>query len=146
VKVDPALFTKYTRPRGTARCSRGARSITDPDRRASALTAVAQALAQAGQHEQAAVVAAQAESVARSITHPDQQASALTAVAQALAQAGNTTRARSVAAAVSVTGRWSVCAGLLLLLEPSAVSTVSDLCSSDPGFRRPSMEVDHFRY
>ena len=84
--------------------------------------------------------------VARSITNPDRRASALTAVARALAQTGNTTRARSVAAAVSVTGRWSVCAGLLLLLEPSAVSTVSDLCSSDPGFRRPSMEVDHFRY
>ena len=65
-----------------------ARSITDPDRQASALTAVARALAQAGQHEQAAVVAAQAESVARSITDPDRQASALTAVAQALAQAG----------------------------------------------------------
>ena len=31
-----------------------ARSITDPYRQASALTAVAQALAQAGQHEQAA--------------------------------------------------------------------------------------------
>ena len=102
-----------------------------------------QALAQAGQHEQAAVVAAQAESVARSITDY-QQASALTAVAQALAQTGNTTRARSVAAAVSVTGRWNVCACLLLLLEPSAVSTVSDLCYL--GFRRPSMEVDHFRY
>ena len=116
-----------------------ARSITDPNRRASALTAVAQALAQAGQHEQA-------ESVARSITDPNRRASALTAVAQALAQTGNTTRARSVAAAVSVTERWSVYAGLLLLLEPSAVSTVSELCSSDPGFRRPSMEVDHFRY
>ena len=111
--------------------SGGQHSITNPDRRASALTAVARALAQTGQHEQAAVVAAQAESVARSITNPDQQASALTEVAQALAQTGNTTRARSVAAAVSVTGRWSVCAGLLLLLEPSAVSTVSDLCSSD---------------
>ena len=75
-----------------------ARSITDPDRQASALTAVVQALAQAGQHEQAAVVAAQAESVARSITDPDRQASALTAVVRALAQAGQHEQAAVVAA------------------------------------------------
>jgi hypothetical protein len=49
---------------------------------------VAQALAQTGQHEQAAVVAAQAESVARSITDPYGRASALTEVAWGLVMLG----------------------------------------------------------
>ena len=65
-----------------------ARSITNPDRQAQALTAVAGALAEAGQHEQAAAMASQADTVARSITDPDRQARALTAVAGALAEAG----------------------------------------------------------
>ena len=62
-----------------------ARSITNPDRQAQALATVAGALARAGQHQQAAAVAPQAETVARSITDPDRQARALVAVAGALA-------------------------------------------------------------
>ena len=107
-----------------------ARSITDPDRQAQALTAVAQALAATGQHEQAEQLArsitdpdrqapaltavaqalapgrpalTQAESVARSITDPDWQAQALTAVAQALAAAGQQDRAEAAWPAPSPT-------------------------------------------
>jgi len=56
-----------------------ARSITDPDRQAQALATVARALAQTGQHEQAATVA-------RSITNLDVQAQALATVAEGLAE------------------------------------------------------------
>ena len=78
---------RWPRPASTSRPPRWhprptvARSITDPDRQAQALAAVAGALAEAGQHEQA-------ETVARSITDPDRQAQALAAVAGALAGAG----------------------------------------------------------
>ena len=58
-----------------------ARSITDPHRQAQALAQVAEALAGAGQHQQA-------EAVARSITDPVWQAQALAQVAEALAGAG----------------------------------------------------------
>ena len=58
-----------------------ARSITDPDRQASALTAVAGALA--GQ-----VSTSRPEAMARSITDPFMQAHALAAVVEALAQDG----------------------------------------------------------
>ena len=71
-----------------------ARSITDPDWQAQALTAVAGALAQAGQYEQAAAIASRAETVARSITDPDWQAQALAAVAGALARPASTSRPR----------------------------------------------------
>ena len=65
-----------------------ARSITDPYWQARALVAVAGALAEVGQHEQAATVAARATAMARSITNPDRQAEALAAVAGVLAEAG----------------------------------------------------------
>ena len=45
-------------------------SITDPYEQAQALAAVARALAEAGQHEQAAAMASQAATAARSITDP----------------------------------------------------------------------------
>ena len=80
-----------------------ARSITDPDRQAQALAAVAGALAEAGQHEQA-------ETVARSITDPDGQAQALAAVAGALAEAGQHEQAATVARSITNPdgrrGRW----------------------------------------
>jgi hypothetical protein len=66
-----------------------ARSITDPDRRAQALAAVAGALTRVGQHEQAATVA-------RSITNRYWQIQALTAVAGALARAGKREQAITV--------------------------------------------------
>jgi hypothetical protein len=59
------------------------RAITDPDRQARTLAVAAGALAEAGQREQAAEVAARAESVARAITTPYAQVRALAAVAEA---------------------------------------------------------------
>ena len=78
-----------------------ARSLTDPDRQARALAAVAGALAKAGQHEQAAAMASQAATVARSITSPDWQAQALAAVAGALAEAGQHEQAATVARSIT---------------------------------------------
>ena len=75
-----------------------ARSITDPYWQARALTAVAGALARAGQHEQA-------ETMARSITDPDRQARALTAVAGTLAQAGQYEQAAAIASRAETVAR-----------------------------------------
>ena len=71
-----------------------ARSITHPDSQARALTAVAEALAQAGQRDHA-------ERIARTITDPDSQARALTAVAEALAQAGQRAHAERIARTIT---------------------------------------------
>ena len=78
-----------------------ARSITDPDRQAQALAAVAGALARAGQQEQAMAVAAQAETAARSIADPERQAQALATVAGALARAGQHEQAAIVARSIT---------------------------------------------
>ena len=75
-----------------------AASITNPDGRAQALTAVAGALARGGQHEQAATVA-------RSITNPGWQAQALTAVAGALAEAGQHEQAAALASQAATVAR-----------------------------------------
>jgi hypothetical protein len=127
-----------------------ARSITDLSRQADALAAVAGALAGAGQHEQAAIMARsitdpdqqtralaavtealaragqheQAAAVARSITDQYWQAQALVAVAVALAATGNTRQARHVASAACAVGRWTTVLGVVLSLEPSAVRAV----------------------
>ena len=100
---------------------------------------VAEAMADAGQHEQAASVAAQAETVARSITDPDHRAEALVAVAGALARAGqheqalaavaeamaargDYTQACLVASEACAVGRWTMVLGLVLSLEPLAIN------------------------
>jgi hypothetical protein len=62
---------------------------------------VAGALAEAGQHEQAAAMASQAETMARSITDLYERAQALTAVAAALAQAGQHEQAETVARSIT---------------------------------------------
>ena len=67
-----------------------ARSISNPERQAKALIAVAEARTEAGQYIQAAAIA-------RSITNPDQRAQALTAVAQACALASQYEQAATVA-------------------------------------------------
>ena len=85
---------------------------------------MAGALAAAGQHEQAATVAGQAEAAARSITDPDRQAGALAQVAGALAGAGNTRYAYRVAAATCAVGRWTAAARSVLLLDPSAFAAL----------------------
>jgi hypothetical protein len=77
-----------------------ARSIADPERQTQALTAVAGALAQVGQHEQAAAVAAEAKTAARSITRLYRK-EALAAVARALAQAGQHEQAVTVARSIT---------------------------------------------
>ena len=97
-----------------------ARSITDPDRQARALTEVAGVLAEAGQPEQA-------ETLARSITDQDLQARALTAVARALVARGDTRQAHHVASAACAVGRWTTVLELVLSLEPSALRVLTDL-------------------
>ena len=84
-------------------------------------------LAEVGRHEQAAAVAARAETAARSITDPYQRAQALAAVAEALAARGDTRQARHVASAACAVGRWTTVLGLVLSLEPSAVRVLTDL-------------------
>ena len=81
---------------------------------------MAGALAQAGQHEQAATVA-------RSITDPDEQAQALAAVAKALAARRDTRQARHVAAAACAVGRWTTVLKLVLSLQPPALRVLTDL-------------------
>ncbi len=90
-------------PRRSASAAKASsiRSITGPDRQAGALAQVARALAGAGQHEQAARVARQAEAVARSITDPDPHAGALAQVAGALAGAGQHEQAEAVARSIT---------------------------------------------
>ena len=74
-----------------------ARSITNPYAQAEALAAVAGALAEAGQHEQAVTIA-------RSITDPHRQPRALAAVAKALMAWGDRRQARLVASAACAIG------------------------------------------
>ena len=106
-----------------------ARSITDPDWQAKALTAVARALAQAGQHQQAA-------DVARSITDADGQARALVEVAETLVAREATGQARRVASAACAAGRWTTVLGLVLSLEPSAVRALTE-----PNYRHQQGET-----
>ena len=97
-----------------------ARSITDPYEQARALAAVAGALAQAGQHQQA-------EALARSITNPDRQTQALTAMAKALVARGETRQAQHVASAACAVGQWTKVLGLVLSLESSAIRVLTGL-------------------
>jgi hypothetical protein len=83
-----------------------------------ALSQVAEAFARAGQYEQA-------ESLVRSMTGPDEQAEAFAQVANALVTAGDTGLARRAAAAACATGRWTIAAAPVLLLEPSAVKLIA---------------------
>ena len=64
------------------------------------MATVAGALAEAGQHEQAVTVTAEAETGARSITDPDQRAQTLAAVAEALAEAGEHEEAATAARSI----------------------------------------------
>jgi hypothetical protein len=78
-----------------------ARSLTRPYDQVRALTAVATALAEAGQPDRALSLAADAEQAARSITRPYYQAWALTDVATALAKAGQWDRAEQTAHSIT---------------------------------------------
>ena len=69
-----------------------------------ALTEVTWVLAEADQHEQAAAMASQAETMARSITDLYERAQALTAVAAALTQACQHEQAETVARSITDPG------------------------------------------
>ena len=83
----PAVWVALGQP---TRAEQIARTINGPFEQAEALTAVARAVAAAGDLDRA-------EEIARTITGPFQQAEALTAVARAVAAAGNLDRAKHVA-------------------------------------------------
>ena len=74
-----------------------ARTITDPYAHAQALTGLA-AAAQAGDHDRAHRLAADAEAIARTLTDPYAHAQALTGLLAAAAQAGDFDRAHRLAA------------------------------------------------
>lgn len=91
----PAVWATLNQP---VRAGALARSIRDPYRRFQALALLAEAVAAAGDHEQARMLVGDAEQIARSITVADQQASVPALLARALAAAdGERQTARSVA-------------------------------------------------
>ena len=84
-------------------------------------------LAEAGQHEQAAAMAAQAETMARSITDPGWQVDALAEVGRVLVARGDTRRAQHVASAACAVGSWTKVLGLVLSLESSAARVLTEV-------------------
>jgi hypothetical protein len=100
------------------------RSITDPDVQVLALAAVAKVLAGAGLLKRAGMVALRAEAVARSITDPELQARTLAMASQALTLAGEKRSASQAASAACALGRFGISAGPVLMLLPSAFTTL----------------------
>ncbi len=94
------------------------RAIIDLDQEANALAQVAQALAAAGRYQHA-------QAVALTITDPGWQANALAQIAGALARAGEVSRASRTAAAACAAGDWTHAVGPVLLLVPSAYTTLA---------------------
>ena len=92
--IPADMPTVWSRLGETARAEALARTITDPDRQARALSALAQAAAAAGEHDRA-------EGLARTITDPYRQAEALSALAQAAAAAGEHDRAEDLARTIT---------------------------------------------
>ncbi|MFF8617449.1 NACHT domain-containing protein [Streptomyces sp. NPDC015350] len=86
-----------TKPETASFVTETVRGITEPNIRAQALVSVAEALAKAGQYEDAAVLVGEAATAARSITHPDTRARALVSVAEALVGAGRSGDAADLA-------------------------------------------------
>ena len=102
-----------------------AHSITDVKVQACALAEAAGALAQAGQHEHAEVIALQAEAAARSITDSKVQVRILAQVAGILARAGESRSASRMAALTCAVGQWTAAVVPVLLLMPSAYTTLA---------------------
>ena len=100
-RIPRALPAVWVRLGNPARAKALANCITDPDGQVEALTAMAEALAGAGDLDQARQVAEHAEVAASSITDPDGQAWALAAVAEALAGAGELDKAEAVARSIT---------------------------------------------
>ena len=97
----PAVWAALGQP---ARAQALATSITYPGQRVQALVQVAEALAEAGQHQQAAAIAAEAEATARAPTDPDSQDDVLAQVAGALAKTGQHQQAEATARAITDSG------------------------------------------
>ena len=111
------------------------RSVADSYGKTLALGGIAEALAEAGQREQATAVAAQAEEAARSITDLDQQAQALAKVAEMLAKEGLSRSARRVAAAACAVAPWSTAAKSVLLIDPTAYTMLARVMPEKAGRR-----------
>ena len=94
-----------------------ARSITDPDRQAQALAAVAEALVQAGQHEQAATAA-------RSITEPGPAGTSAGGGGRGAGGEGGHETGASRGCGGVCHRTVDTVLGLVLSLEPSAVRVV----------------------
>jgi hypothetical protein len=94
--------------------------VTGPGDQARALAETAGALAQTGQHEQAAAVAEQALTAARSVARPYDQARTLAEIAGVLTRAGERHCASRAAATACAVGHWEVAAASVFLLEPTA--------------------------
>jgi hypothetical protein len=97
-----------------------ATAITNPSQQVNALARVAEALAAAGQHDQALAAA-------RTITNPSQQAQTLTGIAITLADSGDHASAARVDAAVCATTGWETAIGLARLAPTTCVSLVKIL-------------------
>jgi tetratricopeptide (TPR) repeat protein len=91
----PALWATLGQPNRAEQIARG---LTDPREQARAVIGVAKVVAEAGDLERAAGLAADAEQIARSITEPADQAKALAVVAGAVAEAGDHEWAAGLAA------------------------------------------------
>jgi hypothetical protein len=128
-----------------------ARSITDPDRRATALADIAGILAETAGDRRAGDIARAttardsqaralervaealagtghhqlAKAIARSITGEDWEAPVLAQIALALAQAGEPRPASRLAATAVATGEWTSAVEPIALLAPSAFPTLS---------------------
>jgi hypothetical protein len=149
--ADGSMFcSSWSRDDGGRRNHHCTRSITDPSCQADALTAVGQALAQAGRHQEAAAIAGsitvpdrrtyalswvagamaqagrhrQAIETARSISDPWEQTRVLAEVATALIQAGETHSASCLAPAACAAGPWTAAIRPVLLVVPSAFTAL----------------------
>ena len=94
-----------------------ARAIAIPAARARARAAIAAALAQAGHYEHAT-------DIARSITNPYFRADALASIATTMAQTSEASSAARIAAATCAAGPWTAAVRPVLLLMPSAFTTL----------------------
>ncbi|MEU4497742.1 hypothetical protein AB0F96_31005 [Streptomyces sp. NPDC023998] len=98
--VEDAHFAK-----GQERAAERARGLSDPDRQAKALGAIAKKLALSGFHRQATELADEAARHARGIVNHDERDGALTVAARAVARGGHHVLAAGLARAIADTGR-----------------------------------------
>lgn len=104
-----------------------ARSISDPDQQAEALTTLVEAVAGAGDLDRARDLANQAETLARSITDPHRQALALILIAEI----GEMASVRRLLARALSGASWMVPLDLLAAVEPTSLLAIADDLISD---------------